>query len=95
MNALGAIETTSAASVVESADAACKASRVSLLKLRLALHIGGKGYTTFVGDVADVEAAVSAGAEMAGDRLVESIVIPNPYPDFYDHLKRPDSEDGR
>lgn len=95
MDALGAIETASAASVVESADAACKASKVLLLKLQLALHIGGKGYVTFVGDVADVEAAVSAGVERAGERLIESVVIPNPYPDFYDHLKKPDNEDAR
>lgn len=90
MDALGAIETTSAAAIVESADAACKASPVRLLKLRLALHIGGKGYTTFVGAVADVEAAVAAGAERAGAKLVDTVVIPNPYPDFYEHLKRDD-----
>lgn len=94
MDALGAIETSSAAAVVKAADAACKTSAVYLLKLSLALHIGGKGYTTFVGAVADVEAAVEAGKEAAGGKLLDTLVIPNPYTEFYEHLKRPDNGDG-
>lgn len=89
-DALGIIETCSAASAVEAADAACKASPVQLLILRLALHIGGKGYTLFVGDVADVEESVSAGGEAAGAQLLDSLVVPNPYQEFYDHLTRHD-----
>ncbi len=88
MDALGVIETTSAAAIVEAADAACKASSVQLITLHLALRIGGKGYTTFTGDVADVEAAVEAGARVAGSELVEQLVIPNPYADFYVHVLR-------
>ena len=87
-DALGALETRTAASIIKAADTACKASRVSLLELRLARHLGGKGYTTFVGDIADVEAAVAAGAEIAGEALLEKLVLANPYPDFYVHLSR-------
>lgn len=86
LDALGAIETDSAASIVQAADAACKASPVELFRLRLALHIGGKGYATFMGAVADIEAAVQAGGDTAGDKLIETLVIPNPYPEFYAHL---------
>ncbi|MBI4559521.1 MAG: BMC domain-containing protein [Candidatus Hydrogenedentes bacterium] len=85
-NAVGIIETQTAAAIVEAADAACKAAPVQLMKLRLALHIGGKGYTTFVGDVADVEAAVWAGVRAAGDKLIDNVVIPNPYPEIFSHL---------
>lgn len=89
-DALGVIETHSVAGVVVAADAACKASPVQLMNLRLARHIGGKGYTLFVGDVADVEASVSAGAEAAGPKLIDTVVIHNPYQEFYDHLTRHD-----
>ncbi len=88
MDAVGVIETTSVASIIEAADAACKASPVNLLRLHLALHIGGKGYTVFVGEVADVEAATRAGAEAAGKDLIEQVVIPNPYTEIYEHLRR-------
>ncbi len=87
-DAVGVIETRSATAVVEAADAACKASPVQLVTLHLALRLGGKGYTTFVGDVADVEAAVEAGARAAGADLIEQLVLPNPYDDFYGHLLR-------
>jgi len=89
-DALGVIETRSVASVVIAADAACKASPVQLLNLRLALHIGGKGYLLLVGDVADVEASVGAGGEAAGGQLLDSVVVHNPYQEFYDHLTRHD-----
>ncbi len=89
--AVGVIETASAASIVEAADAACKAAPVRLVKLHLALRIGGKGYVTFVGEVADVEAGVDAGARAAGDKLLEQVVIPNPYEEIFEHLVSDDA----
>jgi len=89
-DAVGVIETSTATSIVEAADAACKAAPVWLVTLHLALRIGGKGYTVFIGDVADVEASVAAGAESANKDLFESVVIPNPYPETYEHLTRRD-----
>ncbi|NUM55417.1 MAG: BMC domain-containing protein [Candidatus Hydrogenedentes bacterium] len=88
IHAIGVLETSSAAAIVEAADAACKAAPVALLQLHLANHIGGKGYTTFTGSVADVEASVAAGALVAGARLVERVVIPNPYPELNAYLTR-------
>ena len=93
IDSVGVLETSSVAALVEAADAACKASPVMLLKLRLALHIGGKGYTVFVGDVADVEAAVAAGAAAAGNALLDKVTIPNPYPEIYEHLAAGYGED--
>ncbi|MCC6698649.1 MAG: BMC domain-containing protein [Candidatus Hydrogenedentes bacterium] len=88
LDAVGVLETRSAAKIVEAADAACKAAPVRLITLHLANHIGGKGYTTFAGHVADVEAAVDAGAIIAGADLVDRVVIPNPYPEIYEYLTK-------
>jgi bacterial microcompartment shell protein len=90
IGAVGVIETSTAAAIVDAADAACKAAPVNLARLHLALRIGGKGFTTVVGDVADVEAAVSAGADAAGAALIERVVIPNPYPEIYAQLTSAD-----
>lgn len=86
VNAIGIIETTSAASVVQAADAVCKTSPVRLIRLHLANHIGGKGYTVFTGDIADVEASLAAGETAASGHLLEGVSIPNPYDDLYKHL---------
>lgn len=56
--ALGVVETTTASSVVEAADAGVKGAAVVIRDLRLADGLGGKGYVLFGGSVADVEAAV-------------------------------------
>lgn len=88
MDAVGVLETRSAAKIVEAADAACKAAPVRLITLHLANHIGGKGYTVFAGDVADVEASVDAGAVIAGADLIERVVIPNPYAEIYEFLTK-------
>jgi microcompartment protein CcmL/EutN len=88
LEAVGVIETISAAKIVEAADAACKAAPVRLITLHLANHIGGKGYTVFTGPVADVEASADAAARAAGAHLLEQVVIPNLYPEMYDFILR-------
>ena len=89
-DALGAIDTATVAAIIRAADAACKTSPVSILKLRYALHIGGKGYLTFVGTVADVEASLDSAIVAAGEFVLESRLIPNPYPDIFEHLVQSD-----
>ena len=78
--ALGVIETFSASSIVEVADAAAKSADVSLLRVHLAMALGGKGFVLMTGDVASVEAAVAAGCEVAADEgiLVGRAVIARP-----------------
>ncbi len=79
MNALGMIETRGDVGVIEAADAATKAAKVTLTGKE---NIGG-GYTTiFVrGDVGAVKAAVDAGATAAKrvGELVSLHVIPRPH----------------
>jgi bacterial microcompartment shell protein len=62
-DALGVVETTTIAAVVDAADAGVKAARVSLPAVKLADGLGGKGYALFSGEVAEVEAAVAAAVE--------------------------------
>jgi microcompartment protein CcmL/EutN len=78
--ALGVIETFSASSIIEVADAAAKAADVTLFRVHLAMALGGKGFVLMTGDVASVEAAVAAGSRVAGRDgiLVDRAVIPAP-----------------
>jgi microcompartment protein CcmL/EutN len=84
LEALGAIESFSVASLIEAADAAVKAANVKLIELRLAMALGGKAFVTMTGDVAAVEAAVSAGAAVVAQKglLVNRVVIPSPRPEL-------------
>ena len=65
--ALGIIETTTVAAIIEAADAGLKGARVRLLELRLADDLGGKAYLLFDGPVAEVEAAVEIGGGRIAD----------------------------
>jgi microcompartment protein CcmL/EutN len=84
LEALGAIESFSVASLIEAADAAAKAAAVQLVEVRLAMALGGKAFVTLTGDVAAVEAAVDAGAQIVGQKglLVNKVVIPHPRPEL-------------
>lgn len=76
--ALGIVETGSAAAAIAAADAGLKAAQVSLLELRLADGLGGKGLLFFAGAVSDVEAALDAGcaAIESSGQLVNAVTIP-------------------
>ena len=83
--ALGIVETFSASSIIECADAAAKAADVILFRIHLAMAIGGKGFFSCTGDVAAVQAAVEAGAQKAAEDgiLVNKVVIPAPRPELF------------
>ncbi len=81
LHAVGVIETCTVASTILAADAAAKKAAVRLIEIRLAQGIGGKSYVTLTGGVADVEAAVGAGAALAEEKglLLRRVVIPRPH----------------
>lgn len=83
--ALGVIETFSASSIIDVADAAAKSAEVVLLRIHLAMAIGGKGFVLLTGDVASVDAAVAAGVTVASEEgiLVGSAVIAAPAPELF------------
>jgi len=85
LRSIGVIETFSAASIIDVADTAVKAANVSLLRVHLAMALGGKGFVLMAGDVSSVQAAVAAGAKVAGEdgMLVGKGVIPAPSPELF------------
>jgi microcompartment protein CcmL/EutN len=84
LGALGVVETFTVASSILAADAAAKAARITLLEIRLAKGLGGKGFFTMTGDVYEIEAAMEAALAVArsGGNLVRSVVIPRPHEDL-------------
>ncbi len=80
LDALGIVESFSVAALIEGAAAAVKAANVQLIEIRLAMALGGKAFVTLTGNVAAVEAAVDAGAQVVGQKgmLVNKVVIPHP-----------------
>ncbi len=84
--ALGIVETFTAASAILAADAAVKAANVSLIEVRVARGMAGKCFTAMTGEVADVKAAVEAGARIAAKDgvLIGTEVIANPHPELWE-----------
>jgi microcompartment protein CcmL/EutN len=77
-DAVGVLETLTAASAIVAADAAAKAAAITLRDLRLANGIGGKGVVVLSGALPDVQAAVAGGRAEAERRglLSRAVVVP-------------------
>lgn len=86
--AIGVIETYSAASAVKAADTAVKTADVEIYDLRISRGQGGKGVAIFTGHVSDVTAAVEASSRYAESQglLRGTSVLANPHPDVWEHL---------
>jgi microcompartment protein CcmL/EutN len=84
VQAVGVVETFSLACAIQVADAAVKAADVELIEIRLGRGLGGKSFVVLTGEVAAVQAAVSAGerAENTQGLVVSSVVIPSPHMDM-------------
>lgn len=79
-NALGVLETFSAAAAIVAADTAAKTSQVDLIELRLARGMCGKSYMLITGEIAAVQVAIDKAKAGAGEdgMFLDSSVIPNP-----------------
>jgi len=88
LSALGVVEYFDIASAVTGADAAAKASRITLTEVRLGMGIGGKSFMKLTGQVSDVQAAVDVATGLAHDAgvIVASCVIPSPNPALFREL---------
>ncbi len=86
--ALGVVETQTVASAIHAADAGVKGAEVTLLQLRLADGLGGKGLVFFTGLVADVEAAVALGTAVAQPHLVRQAVISQLHAEMWPQVNR-------
>lgn len=74
-DALGVIETSGVPATLLAADKAAKTAPIQLRVIRLANHLGGKGFVYLDGTVSDVNASVRAAREAVGGRLVDATVI--------------------
>jgi len=85
LRSIGVIETFSAASIIDAADTAVKSANVTLLRVHLAMALGGKGFVLMAGDVSSVQAAVAAGSKAAAEEgmLVGRGVIAAPSPELF------------
>ncbi len=81
---LGVVETFAAATCLQAADIAAKATPARLVEIRLANGLGGKGYFVLTGELADVEASLQAAAGFARSegQLAAEALIPAPHPDL-------------
>ena len=88
VDALGIIETLGFTPAMQAADAAVKAANVELIEIRLAMALGGKAYVTLTGNVAAVQSAIEAGAQIVGQKgmLVNKVVIPHPRPELLNEM---------
>jgi len=83
VDSLGIVETTTVAATLLAADAAAKAAAVHLIELQLGRGIGGKGFFTVTGPLAEVEAAVeAAGAIVEVAQLHTTEIIAAPHADL-------------
>ncbi|MBQ7039788.1 MAG: BMC domain-containing protein [Clostridia bacterium] len=79
-NALGVLETFSAASIIVAADMAAKTADVQLIELRIAKGMCGKSYLLLTGEVAAVQAAIDRAQQEVGSggMFLDSSVIASP-----------------
>jgi len=88
VDSLAIVETTTVAATLLSADAAAKAAGVILIELQLARGIGGKGFFTLTGPLAEIEAAVDAAiAVVDAAALHATEIIPAPHLDLVRKLR--------
>ncbi len=80
-DALGILETLSAASAIEAADRAVKTGGVTLLSLSTGNELGGKAVFRISGALGDIQAAMTVAEELTGEKgkLLKGVVIPGPH----------------
>ena len=84
IQAVGAIETISALTAIIAADT----SKVSIVDLRIARGLGGKGYLVITGEVSSVRSAVNACLAKLGisGEVTSTSIIPRPHPQIVESL---------
>jgi microcompartment protein CcmL/EutN len=77
------IETFSVASAIKAADSAVKEADLDIIRVHVAMAIGGKGIVVMTGDIAPLEAAVKPAVEAvrADGMLAGYVLIRNPHED--------------
>ena len=86
--ALGMVETMSALTIVRAADIAAKASNITLMDVRVARGLGGKGYLMLTGEVSAVKSAINNCLTQLVDTgdITSTCVIPSPHKGLLEKL---------
>lgn len=80
-NAIGLIELTSIAKGYEVADALLKTASVEIVFNRTICP--GKFMVMVAGETAAVNSSIAAGLDLAGDTVVDDLIIPNVHPEVF------------
>ena len=88
ITSLGMVETMSALTAVQAADIAAKASNITLMEVRVARGLGGKGYLIFTGEVSAVKSALNSCVTQLAETgdITSSCVIPSPHKGLLEKL---------
>jgi len=79
LNSLGILEYNNIASIIKAADTAVKSSEIELVKLRLAMAVGGKGILIFTGETEACKQALNSVCNKVDNRyLISKALISNP-----------------
>lgn len=89
LDAVGIIESQSLSSIVRCADIAAKASDAELIEITYDLDMGGKGFFTMTGDLANIEASMEAAqTQMRREgTFINSEIIAAPHFDMEEVVK--------
>ena len=83
IESLGIFETHSVPAAIHAADAGIKGAEVTLMEVRLADGLGGKGIVLFTGSVSEVEAALEIASEATqSGQQIRYVVIPQLHDDI-------------
>ncbi len=88
IGALLIIETFSVVSAIKAADFAVKEAELDLLRVHVAMAVGGKGFVVITGDISALEAAVKPAIEYCAQEgmLAGYTIIKNPHEDVLKEL---------
>ena len=77
---IATIETLSVPSVIKAADSGIKGTDVSIVEIRMADDLGGKGLVIFTGKLEEIEAAVKISSNVLAEKntIFETSIIPRP-----------------
>ncbi len=88
IGALLIIETFSVVSAIKAADFAAKEAELDLLRVHVAMAVGGKGFVVITGDISALEAAVKPAVDYCSQdgMLAGYAIIKNPHEDVLKEL---------
>ncbi len=82
------LETFSVVSAIKAADIAVKEADLEIIRVHVAMAVGGKGFVVITGNISALEAAAKPAAEYCKQEgmLAGYVIIKNPHPDILKEL---------